>query len=119
MREPAKKLFEEGIRLFNAGRYFECHEVWEQVWKRANGAEKVFYQGLIQAAVAILHAERGNFRGAASIYSKACARLERLPETHMGIALADVRDGLKQFFASASSGKKLPARPRILCDDRT
>ena len=56
--------FQEGIELFNNGRFFECHEVWELVWNRADGAEKTSIQGLIQAAVAILHLQRGNREGA-------------------------------------------------------
>jgi uncharacterized protein len=113
MCEANQKFFEEGISLFNAGRYFECHEAWEQVWKGSSGAERFFYQGLIQAAVAILHAERGNFRGAASIYGKARTNLEPLPAVHMGIALADFRRALEEFFAAASQNNRLPARPRI------
>ena len=50
--------FQDGIDLFNAGRFFECHEAWEQAWLRSAGADKLFYQGMIQAAAAILHAQR-------------------------------------------------------------
>ena len=35
--------FQDGIDLFNAGRFFECHEAWEQAWLRSAGADKVFY----------------------------------------------------------------------------
>ena len=87
MKKSPSAFFEEGIALFNDGKFFECHEAWEEVWKRSSGDEKLFYQGIIQAAVAILHAQRGNLTGAASLYSKASAKLDHLPSEHMGIAL--------------------------------
>jgi len=103
----------EGIELFNAGRFFDCHEVWEEAWKRSNGAEKLFYQGMIQAAVAILHAQRGNPRGAQSTWDKARAKLERLPAEHMGIALAEFRDAADAFIAAAVGAGSAPP-PTIL-----
>ncbi len=75
------EFFEEGIDLFNNGKFFECHEAWEEVWKRSEGDAKLFYQGIIQAAVAILHAQRGNLTGAASMYAKASAKLDHLPRS--------------------------------------
>ena len=105
--------FEQGVALFNAGRFFECHEVWEEVWKRSSGGEKLFYQGLIQAAVALLHAERGNMRGAASTWAKARQKLEPLPSEHMGLALGEFRASLEELFASVSKGVFKMARPKI------
>jgi predicted metal-dependent hydrolase len=50
---PEKYL--EGIRLFNAEDFFECHDVLEELWSETLGEEKKFYQGLIQASVALFH----------------------------------------------------------------
>ena len=105
--------FERGLTLFNAGDFFACHEVWEHLWLRSRGEAKLFYQGLIQAAVAILHAERGNLRGAISTWRKACAKLDPLPDRHRGIALGEFREALAKFFADANDSPNLPARPKI------
>lgn len=107
--------YEQGIDLFNEGRFFECHEAWEEVWKRADGELKLFYQGLIQAAVAILHAQRGNLEGAQSLYQKASAKLDAIPREHMGLAIGELRDALAEFIDSAlhAEGRPLPALPRI------
>jgi uncharacterized protein len=105
--------FEHGRVLFNDGEFFACHEVWEDVWLRSSGEVKLFYQGLIQAAVAILHAERGNPRGAISTWRKACAKLNPLPTHHMGIALGEFRETLAKFFADANDSADLPVRPKI------
>lgn len=95
--------FRHGIALFNRGEFFACHEVWEELWLRSSGEEKLFYQGLIQAAVAILHAERGNLRGAVSTWRKARAKLDPLPTHCMGIALGEFREALARFFADAGT----------------
>lgn len=105
--------YARGVALFNAGRFFECHEAWEEVWKRASGAEKRFYQGIIQAAVAILHAQRGNRRGARSTWLKARAKLDDLPAAHMGIALGELRAAVGEFIAAALAARPLPPPPRI------
>ncbi len=101
--------FERGIELFNAGKFFEAHEAWERVWLRASGEEKLFYQGLIQAAAALLHAERGNALGAQSMYAKARTKLDPLPDEYMGIALEDLRIALAQFFATTKNESELPS----------
>jgi uncharacterized protein len=91
--------FAEGIRLFNQGNFFEAHEVWEQEWKVSEGEEKVFYQAIIQAAVALLHIQRGNYVGGISVYLKSRAKLAPLPEVWMGIELGQFRSDLRRYFA--------------------
>jgi uncharacterized protein len=107
--------FERGLDLFNRGQFFECHEAWEEIWKRSDGDAKLFYQGMIQAAVAILHAQRGNRDGARSLLEKSRAKLDALPAEHMGIALGELREGVAQFVETAvrSHGAPLPRPPRI------
>ena len=57
-----------GVLFFNAGDYFEAHEVWEDLWAESHGDERRFYQGLIQAAVGLFHFGNGNLGGAAKLY---------------------------------------------------
>lgn len=114
-QKGAAESYAEGIALFNRGRFFECHEAWEEAWKRSQGGEKLYYQGLIQAAVAILHAQRGNLKGAETLYAKARAKLDPLPEQHKGVALGDLRRRLQRFFAAVLSqpARPLPPPPRL------
>jgi|SRR5271154_2585032 len=97
--------FQDGIDLFNAGRFFECHEAWEQAWLRSAGADKLFYQAMIQAAAAILHVQRGNLPGSRTLWTKAIDKLGPLPAGHMGIALQELRQELKRFFDPVLSGQ--------------
>jgi predicted metal-dependent hydrolase len=112
VNERNRNWFEEGIALFNQGRFFECHEAWEQVWKRAAGEERRFYQGLIQIAVAILHRQRGNSEGAASVYAKALCNLAGLPDDYMGIALGALRRDVAAFMKERG-GADYSALPKL------
>jgi uncharacterized protein len=107
--------FEEGLEFFNAGRFFECHEAWEEVWKRSHGNKKLFYQGLIQASVAILHAERGNLPGAVSLCERAMTKLEPLPAVYDNLALGELRDAVRNFigYVASHEGEELPERPKL------
>jgi predicted metal-dependent hydrolase len=115
MAEQPRDYFQEGIDLFNAGHFFECHEAWEYVWNRSAGEEKIAIQGLIQAAVAILHLERGNREGAESLYAKARAKLDPLPDNFRQVAIAELRESLEEFFRSARAANvaAVRVRPRI------
>jgi predicted metal-dependent hydrolase len=61
-------LYLEGIKHFNECDFFEAHEVWEELWTDYRGESRKFYQGLIQAAVALFHFGNGNIRGARKLY---------------------------------------------------
>jgi hypothetical protein len=74
--DDAQAAFEEGVRRFDAGAWFEAHEAWESRWRRARGAERARLQGLILAAAALLQHERGVDRGAARLWRRARAKLE-------------------------------------------
>ena len=94
--------------------FFEAHEVWEDLWSESHGAERKFYQGLIQAAVAILHAQRGNLEGARSLHQKAREKLDPLADDHMGIALGEMRIALAQFIEMVTQGTDPFPAPLLL-----
>ena len=66
---------EEGIRLFNRGEFFECHEKLEEVWTPERGPRRLFLQGLIHVAVGFYHHSRGNEVGATRQLRKALRKL--------------------------------------------
>jgi Domain of unknown function (DUF309) len=61
--------------LADAGLFFEVHELLEPVWLRAEGAERLGLQGLIQVAVGFHHAAHGNREGAVSLLGEGLAKL--------------------------------------------
>src|SRR5512142_3143988 len=48
--EATRRALAEGCRRFDAGRYFEAHEVWEDAWRVEAGDVRQLLQGLIQVA---------------------------------------------------------------------
>jgi hypothetical protein len=90
--------YTEGIVHFNAGRYYEAHEVWEEIWLRSQGAEKVFYQMLIQSAVGLHHFGRSNPVGARGMYTRVVDKLGGLPAVFMALNLTDYAKQFKSFF---------------------
>ena len=88
-------LFREGVELFNAGEWFEAHEVWEDAWHLAEGERKRFYQGLIQCAVTLEHARRGNPRGVRSVMKTALPKFEGLPDVYRGVDVPKLLAELK------------------------
>lgn len=65
--------------LFNAGAYWEAHEALETVWRSIIGAGDAeaadVWQGLIQAAAALLHQRRGNEHGMTTVGTAALNKL--------------------------------------------
>ncbi|MGH9841006.1 MAG: DUF309 domain-containing protein [Blastocatellia bacterium] len=103
-----------GIELFNDGRYFECHEAWETIWLRATGVEREFLHAMIQIAAALLHHERGNGKGAASVYQRAKRRLQSLPPVTMNLDTPAFVKRLEAFFTeNAETRSPMASLPQI------
>jgi uncharacterized protein len=79
--------FLRGIELFNLGDYFEAHEIWEELWQDCEPEDRRFYQGLIQAAVAIYHWGNGNWRGARRLFHSGRKYMSGYPDRRHGIAI--------------------------------
>jgi hypothetical protein len=79
--------FADGLRLFNAGRYFDAHEVWEHLWRDCAPADRRFVQSLIQAAVALYQWERGNGVGARTQLARGRDKMSAYPPGHLGLDL--------------------------------
>jgi pSer/pThr/pTyr-binding forkhead associated (FHA) protein len=88
----------DGVVHFNAGRYFEAHEIWEEIWLRSVGEEKIFYQMLIQSAVGMHHFERNNWAGARGMHRRVVEKLAMLPRGYMSLDLAAFALQFKAVF---------------------
>ena len=65
----------QGVEEFNRAYFFEAHETLEDLWRGTSGPLRLFYQGLIQLAVALYHLSNGNRRGALNLLSKGLDKL--------------------------------------------
>ena len=94
--EAYDPLYLAGIAYFNKCDFFEAHEVWEELWKNYSGDLRLFYKGLIQAAVALHHFGNGNIRGARKVYHSSRNYLEQYRPVCVGL---DLERFLPQFDA--------------------
>lgn len=117
----------QGIRLFNARRYFDAHEVWEEEWQAEKAAGGDFYRGLIQIAAAALHWERGNSAGARSLHRSGRSLLLPFAPRHLGLDLDEFLLQVDAWFApleaALETGRDPPApdaarAPRIALSGR-
>ena len=78
--------FRAGIDKFNDGSFYECHDIWEDVWFEIRGPSRRFYQGLIHLAVGFYHIQvRNNSKGALSQLSKGIEKLSPYNPEFQGV----------------------------------
>lgn len=110
-----------GASLFNAGKFFEAHEAWEDVWRPMHGAERDFFRGLIQYAVAMKKAHEGNPAGALRLLERVDRLLAPYEPRHRGVDVTALRANvaaLRQEAAAWHAGhaKGLRTKPVHLPD---
>ena len=115
----------QGIREFNRGEWYECHETVEDLWIGESGEMRDFYQGIIQIAIALHHWRNGNFGGAVSLLKGGAGYLSRVSDrcqwvdvsaliTDAGLMRAALEECGKERMASLDPGlipriKTIPA----------
>jgi predicted metal-dependent hydrolase len=112
--------------LFDAGLFFEVHEVLEPLWQDAGsgraraapGAAREPLQGLIQIAVGYQHAANGNVRGARALLVDGTARTagQRLAGRDLDPFAAAVRSTLDAL--ERLDGASIPRFPRASDGER-
>lgn len=103
--------YARGIELFNKRKFFDAHEVLEDVWRAAPAQQKRFLQGLIQLAVALHHHSRGNSVGALSLLKRAAANLAAEPRQDRGICVPDLLLAIHECAGAIEKGVPLPSLP--------
>lgn len=95
----------DGIRLFNEREFFECHDVFEEVWSEIVGPDRTFFQGLIHAAVCLHHFEEGNLGGARKMYGSCVAYLQTFEPQFCGIDVERLLTDLEFCFEELLAAK--------------
>jgi predicted metal-dependent hydrolase len=102
-----------GIALFNQGKFFDAHEVLEDVWRAAPHEEKKIWQGLIQVAVALHHYSTGNLVGMRSVLVRAMKNLSRHPRNFHGVEVSRLLQSLTDWLQAFDNNQPLPSLPQI------
>lgn len=90
VERTAEQTLDEAQQLFDAGRPFHAHEVFEDAWKAAgDAADADLWKGLAQLAVGCTHRLRGNLAGAERLLRRAAEALAPYadaPPHHINVA---------------------------------
>lgn len=112
-----ESLYAAGIRFFNECEFFEAHETWEELWTEYRGPARRFYQGLIQAAVALHHFGNGNIRGAKKVYVSSRAYLDDYRPAYLGLDLETFLNQYERCFVDVLATTE--EFPSIVVDPET
>lgn len=82
---PAPPELLEGIELFNQRRFFDCHEILEDIWRADRDPVRLLYQGILQIGVGFYHLENGNWRGATALLTRGIKKVEHFSPSCMGV----------------------------------
>lgn len=97
--------FRQFVRLFNAGQYWESHEVLEEPWRRNHSR---FYQGLIILASAYVHRKHGKALSYERQLHKARPYLEPYRPYYLGLDIAEVVEMIDVGLASGTASDQTP-----------
>lgn len=101
----------EGVRLFNQGEYWHAHEQWESCWLTSSEPNSTFYKGIIQAAAALVHWQRGNLRGLRRNWEKSRPKLVALPSPMNGLDVHGLIQSMDRFVLLDGMAEHSP----VLC----
>jgi hypothetical protein len=100
--------------LFNSGEYWAAHEALETVWRSIisdgdTGAARV-WQGLIQAAAALLHQGRGNAHGVHVVGASALEKLAGPQRSDVEFETVRFGEQLQRALAGGAGAPRLELR---------
>ena len=102
MTTPPWDALARGAELFNAGKHWEAHEAWEELWLALEDQQKLFVQGLIQAAAAGHKAfVQRQPSGCVKLLKTALEKLESAPPDFLGVETRRFIPALRAMLAQA------------------
>ena len=124
-----------GVVLFNRARFFDAHEVLEDVWRSvprdgpvgrhsrpSSRHLRLHVQGMVQLAVAFHHASTGNLVGARSVLKRALRNLDGADSSFPGLDLDRLRTDLapwQQYLDDFNSAVHARENTRVDTRDDT
>jgi predicted metal-dependent hydrolase len=106
-------LLARGIELFNAGEFFEAHEVLEEAWTPERGPRRLFLQSLIHVAVGCYHWSRGNRVGTCRQLRKALRKMDAYLPSWEGVDTARLAEDARRLLETVEAGATGAAYPRM------
>jgi predicted metal-dependent hydrolase len=95
----------DGVKLFNEGRFFESHEVWETLYRDTEEQHKPFVEGLIQLSAACrMIADFGETKGPVKLIYQALIRFESYQPVYMDVKVADLTRTMEAWAKKLEAG---------------
>eukprot|EP00249_Psilotum_nudum_P017580 c26396_g1_i4 orf=112-948(+) len=69
--------FGVGVEFFNRGDYYQCHDVLERLWNKAQEPQRTLLHGILQCSVGLYHLLNQNHRGAMLELGEGLSKLQR------------------------------------------
>ena len=108
--------FQQAVDLFNSREWYAAHDVFEEIWHEQIDPDRKLIQAIVQIAVAHVHLERGNTRGATILLGEGIGRLRPSLPTALGLDLTALHQAVADRLSalqSCSDPEVLPP-PRLL-----
>lgn len=67
----AHPLFARGLRAYSEERFFEAHEIWEDLWHQTEGPYRDGIRAFIQLAAGFVKLRQGELTGARALWRRA------------------------------------------------
>jgi len=103
--------FAQGVALFNAGDWYACHDVFEELWHECQGPSRKALQGILQIAVSQLHLQRGNLRGATVLLGEGLGRLQAYGPVQLGLDLDHLRSAAQAWLQALQQNRPVESLP--------
>lgn len=92
--------WQEGLSCFLKEAFLEAHEAWERGWRSAREPERALWKGWAQLAAGCLHLQRGNPKGAYTLFTRSRARLAQAPSSYRGLDMKALLAALEGLLAN-------------------
>jgi len=102
---------QEAVDQFNAGDWYASHDGFEALWHETLEPDRTVLQGILQIAVAHLHRERGNLRGATVLLGEGLGRLSNCGDRVMGFDLSLLRTSSALYLEALQQQQSLDGLP--------
>ena len=91
MNELETKKFDDSMNhalsLFNQEKWYEAHDVFEDIWNTVDGDRRQVIQGILQVSVSQFHLSKGNLNGATILLGEGLGRIKTRTNIDIGIDL--------------------------------
>ena len=97
----------EAIELFNSKKWYQAHDVFEDIWHETDGPERQLLQAILQVAVAQVHLENRNVNGATILYGEALGRMRKFQLANLGLDIEGLSKCVSKRLELLQVGKGL------------